>query len=78
MTSVNPVQDHIDELEADEDRAAALLERTLHLAGRQADRHLAPRLAERTLRLAVTFHRRAGTARRELTDFINYMERDAR
>jgi hypothetical protein len=78
VTSVNPVQDRIDELEADQDRAASLLERTLRLAGRQSDRHLAPpRLAERTLRLAVAFHRRARTTRRELDDFINYLERDA-
>ncbi|MER6543161.1 hypothetical protein [Streptomyces sp. NPDC001250] len=78
MTSVNPVQDRIDELEADQDRASALLERTLHLAGRQADRDLAPRLAGRMLRLAVAFHQRARTARRELTDAINHLERDAR
>ncbi|MEU1564075.1 hypothetical protein ABZ504_27105 [Streptomyces mirabilis] len=74
MTSTDPVQGRIDELEAAEDRAAALLERTLLLAGR----HLAPRLAGRTLRLAVAFHQRARTARRELTDAINYLERDAR
>lgn len=78
MTSADTVQDRIDELEAAEDRAAALLERTLLLAGGQASRRLAPRLAGRTLRLAVAFHQRSRTARRELTDAINYLERDAR
>ncbi|MEV6011993.1 hypothetical protein AB0M29_34945 [Streptomyces sp. NPDC051976] len=81
MTGTNPVQDHIDALEADEEAARGLLDRALHLARRQSDRHPAPPLPEsagRTLRLAVGFHRRAETAAAELDDCINYLKRNGR
>ncbi|ANZ21609.1 hypothetical protein SNOUR_41905 [Streptomyces noursei ATCC 11455] len=71
----NPVQDRIDHLEAAEDRARELLERALHLAGRQLDRDAHTAIAP-TLRLAVVFHRRADAAAADLASFINYLERD--
>jgi hypothetical protein len=81
VTGTNPVQDHIDALEADQDTARGLLERTLLLARRQTGRHPAPpppALAGRTLRLAVAFHRRAATAATELDECVNYLERNGR
>ncbi len=81
MTGDNPVQDRIDALEADEDRAHVLLERTLRLAHRSSGRRTGPTppaLAGRTLRLAVAFHRRAKAAVTELDNFINHLERHGR
>ena len=78
MNGTNHVQDRIDVLEAAEEAAHDLLERTLQLARRQGRHRPGPPLAGRTLRLAVSFHRRAETAAVELADFINRLERNAR
>ena len=72
MTSKNPVQDRLDELDGQEVSARVLLERTLRLAGRRLDHHRATGPA---LRLAVRFHRRAAHAAAELDRTIAYLER---
>lgn len=72
MTSHNPVQDRLDELDGQEASARVLLERTLRLAGRRLDHH---RDGGPALRLAVGFHRRAEHAAAELDDTIAYLER---
>ncbi|MGW1365347.1 hypothetical protein ACWCQP_49540 [Streptomyces chartreusis] len=72
MTSGNPVQDRLDELDGQETSARVLLERTLRLAGRRLDHH---RDGGPVLRLAVRFHRRAEHAAAELDDTIAHLER---
>ncbi|MGW3985252.1 hypothetical protein [Streptomyces mirabilis] len=72
MTSQNPVQDRLDELDGQEASARVLLERTLRLAGRRLDHH---RTTGPVLRLAVGFHRRAEHAAAELACAITYLER---
>ncbi|WKK20925.1 hypothetical protein QZH56_37080 (plasmid) [Streptomyces olivoreticuli] len=72
MTSHNPVQERLDELDEREASARQLLERTLRLAGRQLDHD---RPGDQVLRLAVCFHRRAEGAAAELDDTIAYLER---
>ncbi|MEU5306954.1 hypothetical protein ACH4YO_41645 [Streptomyces noursei] len=69
----NPVQDHIDRLEAAEDTARELLERVLDLAGGQLDRDARSATAP-ALRLAVCFHRRARAAASDLASFLNCLE----
>ncbi|WP_338672611.1 hypothetical protein V1460_06210 [Streptomyces sp. SCSIO 30461] len=73
MTSGNPVQDRLDELDDQEASARLLLERTLRLAGRMLDHE---RPTGPALRLAVRFHRRAEGAATELDDTIAYLERN--
>ncbi|MFJ9753109.1 hypothetical protein [Streptomyces chartreusis] len=73
MTSGNPVQDRLDELDDQEASARLLLERTLRLAGRMLDHQ---RDSGPVLRLAVRFHRRAEHAATELDDTIAYLERN--
>lgn len=73
MTSTNPVQERIDELEDQETAARHLLEQALLLAGRRADRQ---RDGTPALRLALRFHRRAIRAASELDDTIAYLERE--
>jgi hypothetical protein len=72
VTSQNPVQDRLDELDGQETSARLLLERTLRLAGRRLDHHRATGPA---LRLAVRFHRRAEHAAAEPDRTIAYLER---
>ncbi|MGW4995868.1 hypothetical protein ACWEQ3_51505 [Streptomyces mirabilis] len=72
MTSQNPVQDRLDELDGQETSARVLLERTLRLAGRRLDHH---RDSGPVLRLAVGFHRRAEHAAAELDSCIAHLER---
>ncbi|MEU3343030.1 hypothetical protein [Streptomyces sp. NPDC006668] len=72
MTSGNPVQDRLDELDAREASGRLLLERTLRLAGRRLDHD---RSTGPALRLAVGFHRRAEGAAAELDGTIAYLER---
>jgi len=72
VTSTNPVQDRLDELDQQEASARVLLERTLRLAGRRLDHH---RDSGPALRLAVGFHRRAEGAAAELDYAVAYLER---
>lgn len=72
MTSDNPVQERLDELEDQEASARQLLEQALLLAGRRADHQ---RDGGPALRLALRFHRRATRAANELDDTIAYLER---
>ncbi|MFG2583450.1 hypothetical protein [Streptomyces malaysiensis] len=73
MTSDNPVQDRLDELDGRETSARLLLERTLRLAGRRLDHE---RPTGPALRLAVRVHRRAEHAAAELDDTLAYLERE--
>ncbi|MFD5514336.1 hypothetical protein ACFWIB_42815 [Streptomyces sp. NPDC127051] len=81
MTGGNWVQDRIWHLEETEDDARRLRDRALDLALRQTARWPArplPALAERAVFLALALHHRAEHAARELDNFIDYLERDAR
>ncbi|MFD8222497.1 hypothetical protein ACFV2U_55030 [Streptomyces sp. NPDC059697] len=84
MTSDNPVQDRIWELQDAERDALALLDRALHLARRLTTTGLGnlrqpwAALANRAVRLAVAFHYRAERAAADLDDFINHLERQGR
>lgn len=73
MSSANPVQERLDELEDQEAAARALMEQALHLAGRRADHR---RDSTPALRLALRFHRRATRAASELDHVIAYLERE--
>jgi hypothetical protein len=72
VTSGNPVQERLDELDEREASARRLLERTLRLAGRRLDHD---RATGPVLRLAVRFHRQATRAADELDCTIAYLER---
>lgn len=80
MTSPNPVQDRICDLEDAETSARRLRDRALDLALRQTARQPGqplPAPAERAVLLALALHHRAGQAARDLDEFLNYLERDA-
>ncbi|MER7817395.1 hypothetical protein [Streptomyces sp. NPDC096153] len=72
MTSGNPLQDRLDELDEQEASARVLLERTLRLAGCRLDHH---RDSGPALRLAVGLHRQAKHAAAELACAFAYLER---
>lgn len=81
MTSDNPVQDHIDRLEAAHHEAVELADRALRLARRLTacfPHRVLPPLADRAVRLAVALHYRAERATADLDDFINHLERQGR
>ncbi|MFG2638901.1 hypothetical protein ACGFX8_35115 [Streptomyces sp. NPDC048362] len=69
MTSGNPVQERLDELDEREASVRWLLERTLRLAGRRLDHDWDSGPA---LHLALRFHRRATRAADELDYAISY------
>ncbi|MFL4901763.1 hypothetical protein ACJ6WF_00885 [Streptomyces sp. MMS24-I2-30] len=73
MTSGNPVQERLDELDEREALARRLLERTLRLADRI---HGHQRDSTPALHLALRFHRRAEGAAAELDDTIAHLERN--